>query len=112
MPQIVSEHYSLEPDGRRGPAASPIALSAAGDSIVLDAPLTGVQRFPFYRLELVDVDAKRTVWNRPGLQPKNDESFSIVVPRGLLRATRYRLALYGGDGTHEQPMATYTFRFE
>lgn len=100
-------HQLLAPDGRRG-AGDVQALSARGDSYVLDAPIVG-EPYDRYRLELVDVGNGRTLWGSDPQPRPEGETFVLIVPRARLHSGTFRVVLYGINGPTAQPVATYSF---
>lgn len=107
-PRITSSEQVLLPDGRRG-VDEPATLSAQGDSYLLIATLINEQRFPHYRLEIVD--AKGTsLWTRSDAQPRNDDTFALVVPRAFLAPGTYQIVVSGVDGVRQEKITSYTVR--
>jgi len=97
------------PEGSRGPAVSMPETTTGGDSTLLVAPLVGGREFTGYRMELQDEEGK-TRWKSAPLQLRDDDSFSILLPRAFLRPGKYKVLLYGLDGAHEEQLATYPLR--
>jgi hypothetical protein len=106
-PRAVWEEQVLLPDGRRGPAAEPVALTARGDSILLVMPLIGPRNFDAYRIEIVEVSTKRPKWSSSALTPGNEDALAILVGRSFLKPGRYQVVVYG-RGAGEQLVATYS----
>jgi hypothetical protein len=108
-PRIVQEQL-LEPDGRRGPGEAAATLSPRGDSWLLIVPLIGDETSRAYVLEIVDVDAGRSMWRSERLHRGENDSFAVLVPREFLRKGKYQIVLYGTDGARGLRLATYTIR--
>ena len=108
VPHVVSTEQLLLPDGNRGGAHATI-LSVAGDSYLLVATLINAARFSSYRLEITDSGAK-PLWSQAGLQPRDNDTFAIIVPRTFLPAGEYQVVLYGENGARGERIATYTVR--
>jgi hypothetical protein len=108
-PRAVWEEQVLYPDGRRGPEPGPATLTAQGESILLVTPLIGPRDFREYRLEIVNVSSKRTVWRSSALTPRDDDALAILVNRRFLDAGIYQIVVYG-RGAEEERLATYSLR--
>lgn len=109
QPQVWEEQILL-PDGRRGAGGDAAVLTARGESVVLIASLIGPRDFERYRLDLIDVSENRTVWSSLAAPPRENDFFSIVVPRRFLEPGTYRLEVHGLDGTAAERLATYSLR--
>ncbi|MBV9494120.1 MAG: hypothetical protein JOZ54_07735 [Acidobacteria bacterium] len=109
VPRVPATSILLMPEGSRGPAVSMPETTTGGDSTLLVAPLVGGREFTGYRMELQDEEGK-TRWKSAPLQLRDDDSFSILLPRAFLRPGKYKVLLYGLDGAHEEQLATYPLR--
>jgi hypothetical protein len=109
-PRLISEEQVLFPDGRRGPTGQATTLTAEGESILLVVPLIGRGEFHQYRLDIVDMNARRTAWSSTAPSPGESNSFVIVVPRRFLKPGTFQLVVYGLAGASEERLATYSLR--
>ena len=107
-PQLAPAEQILLPDGSRGPDGA-TTVSATGDSLVLVATLINEARYPSYRLEIRDAGAK-PLWSRSGLQPRENDTFAIVVPHAFLPPGRYQVVVHGLEGGRETQVASYSIR--
>ncbi len=108
VPHVMASEQLLLPDGNRGGEHATI-LSVAGDSYLLVATIINAARFPQYRLDIVDANVK-TLWTQTGLQPRDNDTFAILVPRSFLTPGEYQVVLSGVNGTRSEQIATYTVR--
>lgn len=107
-PRVVIDRQILLPDGQRG-ATPPetMTVTAHGDTYLLVAPIVGLDRYDRYRVDLRS--SSRTVWRSDVFPAPENDAFAIVVPRSLLRAGHYEIALHGINGKAETSVATYSF---
>jgi hypothetical protein len=105
-PTVVWAETLLSPDGHRGGADTPVALTPAGNSFFMVVPLIGQPPFDEYRLEIID--GGRSLWRSSELRHSADDSFAILVPRSFLKPGSYQVVLYGESGSHEEKLATYS----
>ena len=105
-PRVLGEEYVLAADGRRGPSRQPVTFEADGESIVLIVPLFDGGAHPRYRLELVD-DQNRVLLRTSLLPRPANDAFRVEAS---LDKGRYRVILYGVNGTREQRIDTYSLR--
>jgi hypothetical protein len=103
QPRVLATQI-LWPDGRRG-AEHATVLTAQGERVLLIMS-TGAAGFERYRVEISDGNEVR--WKSAILEPPNEDSLSIEVSRGFLKAGRYRIVVYGIDGTAESRLDTFT----
>jgi hypothetical protein len=108
VPHVMAAEQLLLPDGQRG-SEHATTLTVEGDSYVLVAALIHEARYPNYRLEIVDA-ASKPLWRQSGLQPRDNDTFAIVVPREFLSPGEYQIVLYGTGGPREIRVASYTVR--
>lgn len=106
----VWEEQILLPDGRRGGESTLPVLTARGESVVLIASLIGPRDFDRYRIDIVDTASNRTIWSTPAAPPRENDFFSIVVPRRFLEPGTYRIEVHGLEGSAEERLATYSLR--
>jgi len=105
-PTVAWNETLLSPDGHRGGADSPVALTPAGDSYFMVVPLIGQAPFDEYRLEIVRDG--HALWRSSPLRRSSDDSFAILVPRSFLEPGSYQIILYGEDSSHDEKLATYS----
>ncbi|HEX8153145.1 MAG TPA: hypothetical protein VF698_08480 [Thermoanaerobaculia bacterium] len=92
-PTLVARH-ELAPSSARGIAAQQVyELPANEQQYVLVATLTERWNYSAYRVEIV---GEKVIWSAEGVQPDDDNAFTISVPRALLRGGTYRIDVYGG----------------
>jgi hypothetical protein len=108
LPHVVANEQLLLPDGQRGREHA-TTLTVTGDSYLLIAALIHEARYPQYRLEIVDAGAK-PLWRQAGLQPRDNDTFAVLVPRAFLPPGEYQVVLYGLGGPRAVHIATYTVR--
>jgi hypothetical protein len=102
---------TLMPDGQRGNGDPAITLTGSGDAYLLAPTLIGDQTFERYRFELVDsFTPPRTAWRSGDVQPTEDSTFAVLVPRSFVAPGRYQLILYGVNGERREKLETYTVR--
>ena len=109
------EEQLLLPDGHRGAGDTRYtALTAQGESVLLVGALVNQPHFPDYRVEIVDVsaDPPRKLWASDSVSRRENDTFSILVPRSFLKRGQYRIVLYGADGARQEQLATYSFSVE
>ena len=99
----------LMSDHRRGPAGAATTLTAGGDAYLMSAALNDHQPFEAYRFELVD-SANRLVWSSGAVQPSDDDTFAVLVPRAFLVPGTYKLNLYGVNGERRENLESYSVR--
>ena len=93
-PALVARH-ELAPSTARGIAAPHVYELPAGEQqYLLVATLTERWNYSGYRVAIV---GEKVVWSTEGVQPDDDNSFTISVPRALLRGGTYRIEVYGGE---------------
>jgi hypothetical protein len=110
-PRVLPEAQQLYADGQRGGSGEAVTLTGNDDVFVLIVPLYDPGAFERFRLEIVDVEpGARTLWRGDAQTRRSDDTFRIEVPRSYLDAGKYRVVLYGVDGTREQRLDTYTVR--
>jgi hypothetical protein len=109
-PQVVLDQQVLFPDGRRGGNADAGRLTAQGDPVLLVIPLIGQRGHERYRLELVNADSGRSIWQSAALRPREDDAFAIVMPRRLLEPGTYQIIVHGSTTTGEERLASYSLR--
>lgn len=106
-PRVIIDRQLLLPDGQRGATSTEaMTVTAHGDTYLLVAPIVGLDRYDRYRVDLLS--GTRTIWRSESLPAPENDAFAIVVPRSLLPAGRYEIALYGINGTTDQSIATYS----
>jgi hypothetical protein len=112
LPRVISEEQLLLPDGRRGGNDPAAVLTTAGDSFLLVAPLLGEKHFESYRIELISAATgdSQPLWVSSSLQPRQEGTFEILVPREFLVAGKYRLELYGLAGAEQEHLNSFTIR--
>lgn len=110
-PTAQVEVVDLVPEGshRRGGSLERIGkvqMPADAERLVLLLHLQDLQRYPEYRLVLLD-GASRSVWQTSGVRPDRDGNFSVDLGRHFLPIGRYRFELYGREGEREARVAVY-----
>jgi len=110
-PPLVARHVerrALRPDAiLRGGESAPAVALAAADEYVLQLLTSNEVHDDSYRVEIVDMEANRVIWTRPGLRGGPSGSFEISVSGAVLRpGGRYQIVLYKAS----QRVATYTVR--
>lgn len=109
-PQATSAEIVLSPDGQRGRPMLPPKLATMADSTLLVLPLVGPASFVEFRLEIA-TEGGEVAWRSSTLRVvDNDDTLTILLPRAFLRPGKYKVLLYGLDGTHEEQLATYPLR--
>lgn len=103
-PRVLADAYVLAADGQRGGSSRPVTVEATRAPVVLTVPL--FDTFQRHRMELVD-DANRVLWRSGVLARPVDRAYRIELS---LDRGRYRVVLYGVDGTREQRVNTYSLR--
>ena len=110
-PHVLPDAQQLYADGQRGPAGEAVTLTGSDEVFVLIVPLFNPGAFEQFRLEIVETEpGARTVWRGDLQSRRSDDAFRIEVPRSYLDAGKYRVVLYGVDGTREQRIDTYSIR--
>lgn len=107
-PAIASDEQELMPDGRRGSEDRGTTLSGPGDVYVLSLRLMDQRPFDHYLVELREVGASRPKWTSGPLQRTGDDRFRVIVRRAVFKPGKYRLVLYGVDGTRRESLNTYS----
>lgn len=108
-PRVSWKAVTLMPDGARG-IEQPIVLEPETDYLLAPAILDQ-QRFPEYRVELVNVTTQphRIVWSGTR-ERRDDDTFVVDVQRDFLRRGRYQLLVYGVEGSRRERLASYSIR--
>lgn len=101
------ESQMLLPDGRRG-VEQATYLTAKGERVVLDLALFNASRFETYRVEMSD--ETRPPWRSAAIRAADEETLSVDVSRSYLKPGKYRIVVYGIEGTREERLDSYTFR--
>jgi hypothetical protein len=112
MPRVAEER-TLTPDGTRGVGDDFTPLSANADGYLLRPELTEPADYHQYRAEIVDaaVNPPHVIWQAPALPRHSDDTFAILVPRAfLVPGGRYRIRVYGVDGSNQELLASYSIR--
>ncbi|HEX7679557.1 MAG TPA: hypothetical protein VF713_15600 [Thermoanaerobaculia bacterium] len=107
-PHVLPEAAILTPDGRRGLAEQPSAITPTGDSVLLVVSLIGPTDYETYRLELVRGDSHKRVWSSDPLRATSSDSFNVAIPSRALAAGTYHVTAYGLRGNAQEEVATYT----
>jgi len=111
MPLVVGEEQLLEPDGRRGIEPAGATLSPHGEWTLLTVPIIGSTGYDDYRLDIYAPDSAKPSWRSGALARRNNDAFSILVPRQFLGSPgTYRVILFGLRGGGEEQLATYSIR--
>ncbi|HEX8407361.1 MAG TPA: hypothetical protein VF883_00730 [Thermoanaerobaculia bacterium] len=105
---VPPEAQDLLPGGRRGGSGSLERVAAAGQPLHLRISIGDQPEYPAYRLDVVNEEGKN-FYSSEALERRNDETFSIVIPRGL-PAGNYKIVLHSVDGPREQQLSEYAFR--
>jgi hypothetical protein len=108
-PRAASESVLLYPVGQRGRPSGIPTLATNGESTLLVLPLVGPASFPEYRLDIAAEDG-RVLWTSSALRIRDDDTFTILVPHAFLRSGKYRVTLYGIDGSREDLVEIYPLR--
>jgi hypothetical protein len=103
------ESQMLLPDGRRGVEQATF-LTAKGERLVLDLALFDSSRFETYRVEMSNETAGSLPWRSAAIRAADEETLSIDVSRSFLKPGRYRIVVYGLDGSREEKLDRYTLR--
>jgi hypothetical protein len=103
----VAGYQLLLPDGQRGPGGVS-TLTPVGDSYLVATPILGAVPFDTYRLEIVDLTTRRSVWRRDGLPRPDSDTFAILIPRQTFHPGMFQVVLYGVNGKLAEKVATYT----
>jgi hypothetical protein len=103
----VAGYQLLLPDGQRGPGGVS-TLAPVGDSYLVATPILGAVPFDTYRLELVDLTTRRSLWRRDGLPRPDSDTFAILIPRQTFHPGMFQVVLYGVNGKLAEKLATYT----
>lgn len=109
----VAEERTLTPDGSRGIGDEFTPLSPNADGYLLRPALTEPANYRDYRAEIVDaaINPPRVLWQTQSLPRHRDDTFAILVPREFLASGgRYRVRVYGVDGSNEELLASYSIR--
>lgn len=107
-PYVAPEAQDLLPDGRRGGSGSLERVAAAGQPLHLRISISDQAEYPAYRFELVN-EAGKNFYSSEAMERTNDETFSIVMRRGL-PAGNYKIVLHSVDGQRERQLSEYAFR--
>ena len=108
-PRLIADEQVLLPDGRRGGDDDGfVKLTADGDSFLLAASLINEPAFDNYRIEILDPSANppTIVWSSKPAPRLPDDSVTILVSRTFFRPGKYKLVLYGVNGTREERLST------
>ena len=106
-PRVLQEAV-LTPDGRRGAAEQPLAITPTGDSVLFVVSLIGPTDYETYRLELVSGQSHKPVWSSDPLRDTSSHSFNVEIPSRTLPAGTYQMIAYGLRGNAREEVATYT----
>ncbi|HXA18634.1 MAG TPA: hypothetical protein VN380_16690 [Thermoanaerobaculia bacterium] len=107
-PHVLPEAAILTPDGRRGLAEQPSAVTPTGDSVLFVVSLIGPTDYETYRLELVRGDSHTRVWSSDPLRATSSYSFNVEIPSRVLPPGTYQVIAYGLRGNAQEEVATYT----
>jgi hypothetical protein len=107
-PRVLPEAAVLTPDGRRGLAEQPYAITPTSDSVLFIVSIIGPTDYETYRLELVSGQLHKLVWSSDPLRATNSNSFNIEIPSRALPAGTYQVIAYGLRGNAREEVATYT----
>lgn len=105
------ESQLLLPDGRRG-VEQATSLTANGERFVLDLALFNAARFETYRVEMSDENPEpsRQPWRSAAIRAADEETLSVDISRTYLKPGRYRIVVYGIEGSREERLDSYTLR--
>lgn len=107
----VPVEYSLQPEGGVRGGGDPSEAITIGGNVVLFVGRIGEDRgFDQFKAELADAAKPgRRLWISAPFRVDGADHFSIFVPANRLeRGRRYRVVLYGVDGTREERLETYS----
>ena len=108
-PRVVGEEQLLTPDRHRGGGETATIAAADGEWYVLSVSLIDAQSSAF-RLQIVDVKTGAVLWRSSTLRRRENDTFTIQVPRSLLKAGgKYRVVVYAVEGATEEQLESYTF---
>lgn len=107
-PQVLPEAAVLTPDGRRGLAEQPYAITPSGDSVLFVVSIVGSTDYETYRLELVRGPSHKLVWSSAPLRATASNSFNLEIPSRALPSGTYQVIAYGLRGNAREEVATYT----
>jgi len=107
-PHVLPDAAVLTPDGRRGLAEQPFAITPTGDSVLFVVSIIGPTDYETYRLELIRDDSHKLVWSSEPLRDTSSHSFNVEVPSRALPAGTYQVIAYGLRGNAREKVATYT----
>lgn len=104
----IAELAPMETGGERS-APGRVSFPESSEELVLVLGAPEKDDFPLYEVVVRDRDG-RAVWSRQGLSPTPLGTFHLAFRRGLLKADRYRIELFGRDGERRTRLATYELR--
>lgn len=108
-PHVLGEEQLLTPDRHRGGSDVATIAAADGEWYVLSVSVIDATSNAF-RLQIVDAKTAAILWRSPQLRRRESDTFTIQVPRGLLKpGGKYQVIVYAGEGTAEEKLETYTF---
>ena len=110
-PRVLHAAHQLEPDsGRRGAPAEATVITANGEDVLLELPLSGTSRFKQYRVQIADAGTvpARSLWKSAVIDAEEDAPLAVLIPEAYLTQGKYRIVVYGVAGGTEEPLDSYT----
>jgi hypothetical protein len=108
QPGVVTT-VSLIGGNSRGGGDLPTVSATAGQPVLLSFDVPAAQPYPAYACTLLDA-AGTVVWRVPVSAAQAQDTVSISVPAGALRAGEYTLVVQGA-GPKPTDLARYRFKF-
>lgn len=108
QPHVLPEAKILTPDGSRGIEPPHLAITPAGESVLLTVSVVGANDYEHYRVELLRGDAATPLWSSEPLRLPPGNAFTVEIPSATLAPGTYRLVVEGLRGTASEPVATYS----
>ena len=87
----------------RGPADT-LEVAPGADSLLLILGIDEPQAYERYRLEVLEANSGRQVWQDSGLEPSRLSELTVLLPRALMPDGRYALRLHGLRGGRSEQL--------
>ncbi len=113
QPEVVATVSLIGGNSRGG--AAPAVSGSAGQPVLLSLDIPAARQYPSYACVLIDA-AGAVVWRLPVSAAQAQDTVSISVPAGVLRAGNYTMVVqgveavqHGGDSPQSAELTRYRF---